>query len=149
MGRKAEYARTLFRQSSEATSTSVQRAVKEKFGCGMGSYSLLRIMHEVRGTKSKPRKKKKVARKAKAKAKKIARRAKKTATKKPRRSKPKHESNSLVPIPVTIETQSSVNVLIRALVRAMRDEGLESLTIRADGRGRAFQLVGRDLDVGV
>lgn len=141
---KVEYARELFSASSDTTSSAVKDAVKEKFGSGMGTYAALRIMHEVRGTKPRKRPRKKLAKKAKTSKKKKA--TKKRATR--RTSPPSPKPNGLVPIPIKVEAQSSVDVLVRALVRAMRDEGIESLTIRADGRGRAYQLVGRDLDVG-
>lgn len=144
---KRAFVRKLFEEKPERSSNEVEAAVKEQFGSSISTDGALAIMHEVRGTK--PRKYARAKSKRKVARKKAAKKA--TAKKKAAKAKgsPKAKTNGLVPLPITVQTQSSVEVLVKALVRAMRDEGVESITIRADGRGRAFQLVERDLNVGV
>lgn len=146
---KRAFIRKLFEERPERSSNEVHTLVQEKFGGGAGAQAVLKVMHEVRGTKAAKRpqkKRKKPGPKPKPKQK------SKPKSKLGHKPKPKAKSNGLVAIPVTVQTQSagsSIEALCRALVRAMRDEGIESVTLRADGSGRAFQLVTRDLNVGV
>lgn len=56
----------------------------------------------------------------------------------------------LVPLPnvATSRLPRSVRAIARALVPAMREHGIEGLTIRADGRCRLLVMVSEDIDLG-
>lgn len=114
-------------------------AVREKFDSGIANTDLYRIYHETLGTeprkgrggrKAKPRKVSKL------------------------KAKPKPKPPvSLVPIeipPALIPTgprSPTVDALLRSLVHAMRSEGVDSLTIRADGGGRIYHIIERDINL--
>lgn len=133
---KRELAAGMFRQGMSVM--QAREAVREKFEQGIANTDLYRVYHETMGTQPRRgrggRKKKR----------------RKVAKPKP---KPKPAATSLVPIeipPQLIPVQPrspTVDALLRSLVQAMRAEGVDSLTIRADGGGRMYHVIERDINV--
>ena len=136
---KRELARKLFQDGAAAD--HVRAAVRDKFESGICNNDVYRIKHEVHGTVPHSRGGRKKGGKA----------AKKKKKKKVNRKSTALARSSLVPIPITMDTapvSPGTDALLRALVTAMRAEGVDSVYLRADGHGEVRHAVRRTLDLG-
>ena len=130
---KLELARQLFTDGDTPKTTLA--AINKKFGGGISSTVLYELHREITG-KSLRRKKR---------------------AKRVKRKSAKRKSTGLVPIQIPPEVgpslpisslPSSMQGIARTLVDMMRHEGIEGISLRADGRGQIFHLTSQDIKVG-
>ena len=116
----------------------VMKKVEEEFGSGISGTTVYAQFHKFHGTKPHPTR---GGRRKKSKQK--AARKLKTELIVP---KPKTRAIEVELPPAT--SSPTVDVLLTALLRAMRTEGVDSVMIRADGRATVYHVVSRELQIG-